>query len=263
MSEPMLELAGMSKGYNRGKPSEVHGAAWRVAVRSRRARWWRWWRRRGRGSRRCCTSRGFWTCPTGHGPVWAGARWAGCRTRRGPRRGGRSVGFIYQFHHLLPEFSALENVVIPQLANGARRRGRGAGAGCWARSGLAARADHRPAALVGGRAAAGGLLPRAGERAEALLADEPTGNLDPGTSDQVFGVLMELVRRDRAFGADRHAQPGAGGADGPGGAADDGASDLDQGHTRRMLPTDGKRRGAFHALMLASLPLAGGLCGEG
>lgn len=105
------------------------------------------------------------------------------------------VGFVYQFHHLLPEFSALENIVLPQLANGVARAEADARAqDLLARVGIAARADHRPAALSGGEQQRVAFCRALANQPKLLLADEPTGNLDPGTSDQVFGTLMELVR---------------------------------------------------------------------
>ncbi len=105
------------------------------------------------------------------------------------------VGFIYQFHHLLPEFTALENVALPQLANGtsfakAADRARD----LLGQVGLADRTDHRPAALSGGEQQRVAFCRSMANAPQILLADEPTGNLDPGTSDQVFGVLMALVR---------------------------------------------------------------------
>ena len=116
------------------------------------------------------------------------------RARTEARR--NEVGFIYQFHHLLPEFSALENVVIPQLANGATKAEAEARArGLLDQVGLAARADHRPAALSGGEQQRVAFCRALANAPKLLLADEPTGNLDPGTSDQVFGVLMDLVRQ--------------------------------------------------------------------
>lgn len=105
------------------------------------------------------------------------------------------MGFIYQFHHLLPEFSALENVVIPQLANGVVKAAAEARAmELLTKVGVGARAGHRPAALSGGEQQRVAFCRALANQPKLLLADEPTGNLDPGTSDQVFGVLMELVR---------------------------------------------------------------------
>jgi lipoprotein-releasing system ATP-binding protein len=105
------------------------------------------------------------------------------------------VGFIYQFHHLLPEFTALENVVIPQLANGVAKPAAEARAReLLEKVGVGARAGHRPAALSGGEQQRVAFCRALANAPKLLLADEPTGNLDPATSDQVFGVLMDLVR---------------------------------------------------------------------
>lgn len=105
------------------------------------------------------------------------------------------VGFIYQFHHLLPEFTAAENVILPQLANGVSRRAALARAeDLLARVGLANRGRHRPAELSGGEQQRVAFCRAMANAPHLLLADEPTGNLDPVTSEQVFGVLMEVVR---------------------------------------------------------------------
>ena len=115
------------------------------------------------------------------------------RKRTAARRS--DIGFIYQFHHLLPEFSALENIVLPQLAAGtARKTAEARARDLLDRVGIAPRADHRPAALSGGEQQRVAFCRALANQPRLLLADEPTGNLDPETSDQVFGALMELVR---------------------------------------------------------------------
>ena len=107
----------------------------------------------------------------------------------------QDIGFIYQFHHLLPEFSALENIVIPQLANNvAPAPARDYAMDLLAKVGIADRAGHRPAALSGGEQQRVAFCRALANRPKLLLADEPTGNLDPATSDTVFKMLLELVR---------------------------------------------------------------------
>ena len=109
------------------------------------------------------------------------------------RRGG--IGFVYQFHHLLSEFSALENIVLPQMIAGRpRREAAGRARDLLDRIGLAGRATHRPARLSGGeqqRVAIGRALANS---PKVLIADEPTGNLDPQTALSVFEVLLATVR---------------------------------------------------------------------
>lgn len=106
-----------------------------------------------------------------------------------------ALGFVYQFHHLLPEFSAAENIILPQLANGTGQRvAAERAADLLDRVGLSHRADHRPAALSGGEQQRVAFCRALANAPALLLADEPTGNLDPATSDRVFDVLMTLVR---------------------------------------------------------------------
>ena len=105
------------------------------------------------------------------------------------------LGFIYQFHHLLPEFSALENIVLPQLANAVREHTATTKAmDLLGRVGLTDRAHHRPAAMSGGEQQRVAFCRALANSPSILLADEPTGNLDPDTSDKLFQVLMDLVR---------------------------------------------------------------------
>ncbi len=113
----------------------------------------------------------------------------------------RTVGFVYQFHHLLPEFSALENIVLPQMIATTRRRD----AMARARDlldlvGLAERASHRPAQLSGGEQQRVALVRALANSPKLLLADEPTGNLDHQTADDVFDMLVRLIH-DAGVGA--------------------------------------------------------------
>jgi lipoprotein-releasing system ATP-binding protein len=106
------------------------------------------------------------------------------------------IGFVYQFHQLLPEFSALENVVIPQLILGRRRkRAEVRARELLASLGLADRVDHRPAELSGGEQQRTAICRGLANAPKLLLADEPTGNLDPHTAAHVFHELIELIRR--------------------------------------------------------------------
>jgi len=108
-----------------------------------------------------------------------------------------SLGFVYQFHHLLPEFSALENVMMPQRIAGVSK----AAAAKEAKRlldlvGLTPRLDHRPAQLPGGEQQRVAMARALANKPQLLLADEPTGNLDPKTADLVFEVLLGIVRSE-------------------------------------------------------------------
>ncbi len=113
----------------------------------------------------------------------------------------RKLGFVYQYHHLLAEFSARENIVVPQMIAGvAKSDAAGRADGLLADMGLADRATHRPARLSGGEQQRVAIARALANHPELLLADEPTGNLDPGTADEVFGLLMQTVR-EQGLGA--------------------------------------------------------------
>jgi lipoprotein-releasing system ATP-binding protein len=189
-----LVLERVEKGYNRGKPSEVvvlRGASLRVAPGEVVALV----APSGAGKSTLLHIAGLLDTADG-GQVALGGRGIGGLTDRARTEARRAeVGFIYQFHHLLPEFTALENVVIPQLANGvARGQAQARAADLLARVGLGPRAGHRPAALSGGEQQRVAFCRALANAPRLLLADEPTGNLDPATSDQVFAALMDLVR---------------------------------------------------------------------
>ncbi len=117
----------------------------------------------------------------------------GDRGRTALRR--RFLGFVYQYHHLLPEFSAIENVMLPQMLNGlSRSEARVRAADLLAMVQLKERGDHRPGRLSGGEQQRVAIARAVANAPRVLLADEPTGNLDAATADIVFRQLLVLVR---------------------------------------------------------------------
>jgi lipoprotein-releasing system ATP-binding protein len=118
---------------------------------------------------------------------------AGDGTRTALRR--KFLGFVYQYHHLLPEFSALENVMLPQMLNGlSRSESRVRADALLSMVGLKERADHRPGRLSGGEQQRVAIARAVANAPRVLLADEPTGNLDSSTAEAVFRQLLALVR---------------------------------------------------------------------
>jgi len=194
MSDPTLRLRDLHKAYNHGQPNEVQvlqgvtldvapGEVVALVAPS------------GAGKSTLLHIAGLLDTPDRGEVMIAGEAMAGLSDRRRTAVRRATVGFIYQFHHLLPEFTALENIVLPQLANGV------SGSDAEARAmalleqvGIAARAAHRPAALSGGEQQRVAFCRALANAPTLLLADEPTGNLDPETSDRVFRALMDLVR---------------------------------------------------------------------
>src|SRR2546426_1026490 len=105
------------------------------------------------------------------------------------------IGFVYQFHHLLPEFSAVENIMLPQMIRGlGRKEANRRSLELLAYLGLRNRATHRPSELSGGEQQRVAIARAVANAPRILLADEPTGNLDPQTADHVFKALTQLVR---------------------------------------------------------------------
>ena len=194
MNDPVLRLSEIEKGYNIGRANEVRvlrGASAEIAsgeVVGLIAP-------SGAGKSTLLHIAGLLDVAD-HGSVEiAGENLSGAsdRVRTSARRG--SVGFVYQFHHLLPEFSALENITLPQLAHGVpAREAADRAAMLLDKVGLSERSDHRPSAMSGGEQQRVAFCRALANAPKLLLADEPTGNLDPTTSDKVFEVLMELVR---------------------------------------------------------------------
>jgi lipoprotein-releasing system ATP-binding protein len=111
------------------------------------------------------------------------------------------LGFVYQFHHLLPEFDALENIMLPELIAGASKsKARETASALLDAVGLSERAKHRPSRLSGGEQQRVAIARALANSPSVLLADEPTGNLDPATADRVFEILLTQVR-ERGLGA--------------------------------------------------------------
>jgi lipoprotein-releasing system ATP-binding protein len=194
MSEAMLSLEAITKAYNKGKPGEVtvlRGASLRVAKGEVVALV----APSGAGKSTLLHIAGLLDAADSGEMRLDGTDLSGLSDRARTEVRRRDIGFIYQFHHLLPEFTALENIVLPQLANGVPRAKAGARAmELLDQVGVAHRASHRPAALSGGEQQRVAFCRALANGPRLLLADEPTGNLDPATSDQVFGTLMALVR---------------------------------------------------------------------
>lgn len=194
MNEQMLRLDGIAKTYNKGTTGEVRvlqGADLQIAAGEMVALV----APSGAGKSTLLHIAGLLDTPDAGTVEIGGQAMTGLSDRRRTIARRREVGFIYQFHHLLPEFTARENIVLPQLADGVARVQAVARADdLLARVGIAARGTHRPSAMSGGEQQRVAFCRALANKPRLLLADEPTGNLDPATSDQVFSTLVDLVR---------------------------------------------------------------------
>ncbi|WP_299817142.1 ABC transporter ATP-binding protein [uncultured Jannaschia sp.] len=189
-----LALSGIEKGYHLGRPNEIRvlngvdlslapGEVCALVAPS------------GAGKSTLLHIAGLLDTPDAGTVRMDGDDLTGQGDRARTRARRERIGFIYQFHHLLPEFTAAENIVLPQLAAGAApATARARALDLLARVGLGHRADHRPAEMSGGEQQRTAFCRALANAPGLLLADEPTGNLDPATSDTVFAALMGLVR---------------------------------------------------------------------
>jgi lipoprotein-releasing system ATP-binding protein len=135
--------------------------------------------------------------PDGGDVVLAGEACSGLSDAARTRIRREKLGFVYQFHHLLPEFNALENVILPQMLAGHPRRDASERAmNLLSALGVDKRATHRPARLSGGEQQRVAIARALANRPAVLLADEPTGNLDEETADGVFSMLMKTIREE-------------------------------------------------------------------
>ncbi len=195
MSDLLLELSALEKAYHRGRPNQInvlcganlkvkHGEIIALVAPS------------GAGKSTLLHIAGLLDTPDAGEVKFHGEVLNTMSDRRRTMIRRKEIGFVYQFHHLLPEFSALENVMLPQLANGqARSEAKSVAAELLSKVGIAERADHRPAELSGGEQQRVAFCRALANAPKVLLADEPTGNLDQTTSEQVFEILMSVARQ--------------------------------------------------------------------
>ncbi|MEJ6501927.1 MAG: ABC transporter ATP-binding protein [Rhodobacterales bacterium] len=194
MSDPVLRLSGIRKTYTRdlAKPVEVlrgvdlsltSGEMVALVAPS------------GAGKSTLLHIAGLLDTPDGGTLALGGQAMVGANDRARTAARRQDIGFVYQFHHLLPEFTALENIMLPQRANGrSNSAAQDRALKLLAKVGLTDRAGHRPAELSGGEQQRVAFCRALANDPKLLLADEPTGNLDTATAETVFDVLIALVR---------------------------------------------------------------------
>jgi lipoprotein-releasing system ATP-binding protein len=194
MNDFVLELRGISKGYNHGKPNEITVLD-RVDLALTKGETTALVAPSGAGKSTLLHIAGLLDTADEGLVILGGQDIGGANDRKRTKVRRQDIGFVYQFHHLLPEFSAIENIMLPQLANGtgdtaARSRAQD----LLNMVGLTKRGEHRPSQLSGGEQQRVAFCRALANNPRVLLADEPTGNLDQATSDHVFEVLLNVVR---------------------------------------------------------------------
>ena len=194
MNDFVLELRGISKGYNHGKPNEITVLD-RVDLALTKGETTALVAPSGAGKSTLLHIAGLLDTADEGQVILGGQDIGGANDRKRTKVRRQDIGFVYQFHHLLPEFSAIENIMLPQLANGtgdaaARSRAQD----LLNMVGLTKRGEHRPSQLSGGEQQRVAFCRALANNPRVLLADEPTGNLDQATSDHVFEVLLNVVR---------------------------------------------------------------------
>ena len=195
MSDAILELKDLKKSYNQNKSNQI-GVLLGANLLLKKGEVVALTAPSGAGKSTLLHIAGLLDQADTGDVLVAGQNLAGVSDRRRTIIRRRDIGFIYQFHHLLPEFSAAENIMLPQMADGQRKSAAKTRALHLLEAvGLLNRAQHRPAELSGGEQQRVAFCRALANNPKLLLADEPTGNLDQATSEQVFDALLSIVRQ--------------------------------------------------------------------
>jgi len=194
MSDPVLKLTNITKTYNTGQPNEI-SVFDGVDLSLKRGEMVALVAPSGAGKSTLLHIAGLLDDPDAGEIEIAGQPTTNLKDAAKTAIRRDRMGFAYQFHHLLPEFSAKENVMMPQLAASTPRDAAATRAEeLLSQVGLAPRMNHRPAELSGGEQQRVAVCRALANKPDLLLADEPTGNLDPETSDGVFEILLDLAK---------------------------------------------------------------------